>query len=598
MDVQYHGLLQRQCKRYLKEVREVPAAFERFISAVNDAYHQYDNDLNRLERSMELSSQELIQAVARRKQIEEQIILQNKGLATLQNSTVRLMNTLDSQKITSTVLEEGIIMTGAQGGFILLPEEDKGKLCIKEEMDILPGYKDTYLAEDETLMWQSFVTGETLMTEEYKGGQRYLPNAMDGSLTTLMVVPLSVRKEVIALICLLYFKPFDRGQNEIIEMIQQFAVAAAIALDNARLYAIAQGELMERRRIEEELRFLSSHDTLTGLFNRNYFEAEIVKLKENNTALLGLIICDVDGLKIINDTLGHAIGDGILLAAARIMSGIFSNIGQLARIGGDEFAILLPGGDRENLADLCEKIKVRVNEYNELQNTVHLSISTGYASNEKNHMNVTELFKEADNHMYREKMQRAQSTRDSIVHTMMKRLEVREGAATSRARRIEKLAVQLAKASGYPEGALKDIRLLSQFYDVGKVGIPDYIIYKSGALTEREIIELRRHSEVGQRIALVSLELTPIADWVLKHHEWWNGQGYPLGLQGEYIPYEARIIGIVDAYSAMRSDRAYSKALNQQEALKELKRGAGTQFDPVLVEKFIMLMGELSEDEL
>lgn len=135
-----------------------------------------------------------------------------------------------------------------------------------------------------------------------------------------------------------------------------------------------------------------------------------------------------------------------------------------------------------------------------------------------------------------------------------------------------------------------DLRLFAQFHDIGKVGIPDQILFKNGPLTLEEMVIMKRHCEIGYRIAQASPDLLPIAEWILKHHEWWNGKGYPLGLKGEEIPLECRILAIADAYDAMTNDRPYRKALTREEALSEIKKCSGTQFDPRLVDMFLKMM--------
>jgi len=137
----------------------------------------------------------------------------------------------------------------------------------------------------------------------------------------------------------------------------------------------------------------------------------------------------------------------------------------------------------------------------------------------------------------------------------------------------------MGMAVGLPERVISDLKLFAQFHDIGKVGIPDRILFKPGPLTTEEFIEMQRHSEIGCRIAQSSSDLIPIADWILKHHEWWNGQGYPMGLKGEEIPLECRILAIADAYDAMTSDRPYRKALSHGQAIEELVKNAGKQFD-------------------
>ncbi len=187
---------------------------------------------------------------------------------------------------------------------------------------------------------------------------------------------------------------------------------------------------------------------------------------------------------------------------------------------------------------------------------------------------ITRLFKEADDNMYRQKLHHINSNRSEIVQTLMKMLEMRDFITEGHADRLQDIVELMAKHLNLPEYSQSDLRLLAQFHDIGKVGISDNILFKPGPLTEKEYKEMQRHSEIGQRIALASSELASMADWILKHHEWWNGQGYPLGLKEEEIPLECRILAIADAYDAMTSDRPYRQAMSHQEAIKEIKRCA------------------------
>ena len=191
--------------------------------------------------------------------------------------------------------------------------------------------------------------------------------------------------------------------------------------------------------------------------------------------------------------------------------------------------------------------------------------------------------------MFREKLLCHQSIHSSVVQTLNKALEMRDFITEGHAQRIRDLAEKLARSIGLPERSVIDMRLLAQFHDIGKVGIPDRILMKPGPLTPEEAIEMQRHCEVGYRIALAATDLVPIADWILKHHEWWNGQGYPGGLKGERIPLECRILAIVDAYDVLTNDRPYRNGVSHGEALEEIQRYAGIQFDPYLVKKFCQL---------
>lgn len=203
--------------------------------------------------------------------------------------------------------------------------------------------------------------------------------------------------------------------------------------------------------------------------------------------------------------------------------------------------------------------------------------------------NIVTLFKQADDIMYREKLHHSQSTRSAIVQALMKALEARDFYTEGHADRLQELMAKLAVILNLTDNKITDLRLLGQFHDIGKVGIPDQILFKPGPLTRDERIIMQRHPEIGHRIAQSAPDLMPIADWILKHHEWWNGEGYPLGLKGGQIPLECRILAITDAYDAMTSDRPYRQAMHHQAALLELQQCAGTQFDPYLVEQFMQI---------
>jgi len=345
----------------------------------------------------------------------------------------------------------------------------------------------------------------------------------------------------------------------------------------------------EQKLLEDRLKYMSLHDSLTGLHNRAYFEEEMRRLESGRDDSVGIIVCDVDGLKLVNDTLGHENGDLLLMAAAGVIKDSFREGDIVARIGGDEFAVLLPNSKKKIIENACKRIQEAVAKHNAVNPELPLSISVGFAARSDMSTSMSDLFKEADNKMYREKLHRNQSARSAIVQTLMKTLEARDFITEEHAERIQYLVAGLAAAIDLSERSITDLRLLAQFHDIGKIGIPDSILFKPGPLTPEEVIEMQQHCEIGHRIAILAPDLVPIADWILKHHEWWNGQGYPLGIKGEEIPLECRILAIADAFDAMTSDRPYRKAMPQDEALTELEKCAGTQFDPYLVDKFVLL---------
>jgi len=341
---------------------------------------------------------------------------------------------------------------------------------------------------------------------------------------------------------------------------------------------------------EEKLRYLSLHDPLTGLYNRVYFEEEISRIEKTRHGTVGILSCDVDGLKLVNDTLGHDQGDRLLAAAAKVIRNSFRGGDLAARIGGDEFAVILPNTTRSAVENACQRIQEGVASYNAITPELPLSISVGFAIRNGSHKNLKDVYKEADNHMYRKKLYRTQSIRSTIVSTLINTLNARDLTTERHTSRLEKLLVRMAILIGLPESETADLSLFARFHDIGKVGISDAILLKEGPFTPEEWAEMKRHCEIGYRIALSASDLVPIADWVLKHHEWWDGRGYPLGIKGEEIPVECRLLAIADAYEALTSARPYRRPCSHWEAVAELCRYAGTQFDPELLEMFVKML--------
>lgn len=353
-------------------------------------------------------------------------------------------------------------------------------------------------------------------------------------------------------------------------------------------------DITERRQMDEKLKFISTHDGLTGAYNRIFLDQEINRLNDPTFAPVGVIICDLDGLKLVNDSFGHDVGDFFLQRTANILDACFPDH-NVVRIGEDEFGILFPNTSIEFLETAYQKIKQSVKLHNSENPEINLNMSSGYAITGGNIQAVRKLIKEAEYNMGREKLHRIRSTRSAIVQTLVKALEARDFITEGHGDRLQDLVEGQGRAMGLPEQKLADLRLLGQFHDIGKVGIPDRILFKPGRLTVEERIEIQRHCEIGHRIALSSPDLVPIAEGILKHHEWWDGSGYPLGLKGAEIPVECRILSIADAYDAMTNDRPYRTGMSHEDAATRLREGKGTQFDPNLVESFIRL-AEASEN--
>jgi HD-GYP domain-containing protein (c-di-GMP phosphodiesterase class II) len=195
-------------------------------------------------------------------------------------------------------------------------------------------------------------------------------------------------------------------------------------------------------------------------------------------------------------------------------------------VGGDEFAILLPCADSDTIAHAIDRIRRTVRTYN-LSADIPVSMSIGAASRTSLAVTMDDVYKEADNNMYREKLHSSNSARSAIVQTLTNALKERDYITEGHAERLQELVEKIAQKLGMDERVINDLRLFAQFHDIGKVGVPDAILFKTSSLTEDERLIMQRHSEIGHRIALSAPEMVDMSDWILKHHEWWNGEVIP-----------------------------------------------------------------------
>lgn len=302
------------------------------------------------------------------------------------------------------------------------------------------------------------------------------------------------------------------------------------------------------------------------------------------------MICDIDGLKLVNDTLGHPAGDKLLITCAEILRKAVAASGFIARIGGDEFCVILRSSSEKEVSLIPEKMLQAVEDFNNNNPLLPLSISYGITFSKNEQVDMLKLLKEAENKMNYDKLLHNQSAKSNVVGVMMKALEARDYITEGHADRLSEIIEKIAEYLKMPTDKINSLRLFARFHDIGKVGISDTLLFKPGKLSAKEFQEMQKHSEIGFRIAQSSPDLAPIADWILKHHEWWNGKGYPFGLAGEDIPLECRILAVADAYDSMSNDRPYRKALDFQARVEELKKSAGTQFDPDIVEIFLTIL--------
>jgi len=351
-------------------------------------------------------------------------------------------------------------------------------------------------------------------------------------------------------------------------------------------------DITEKKRFEERLKFLSMHDQLTGLYNRAFFEEEMNRLDGGRSYPITMISADLDDLKLVNDSMGHDAGDKLLVVAADILKKTLRSSDILARVGGDEFTVILPRTDAATGEEIAGRIRNNVEEYNDNYPDMPLGLSIGLATSEESNVALQDIFKKADDHMYHDKLHRSNRVRTKTVEALLAALAERDHVTEGHTERLADICRKIGQVINLSSRQLSDLALLAQIHDLGKVGIPDNILFKEGPLTEEEWETMRLHPEKGYRIAITSPDLSGVAELILKHHERWDGNGYPLGLKGTEIPVECRILSIVDAFDAMTNDRPYSKAVNYETAIKEILDCAGTQFDPDLADIFVSLFCE------
>jgi diguanylate cyclase (GGDEF)-like protein len=352
---------------------------------------------------------------------------------------------------------------------------------------------------------------------------------------------------------------------------------------------------------------LALTDPLTGLGNHRHFHERLQRELADAEAghrTLSLCLVDIDDFKHINDSYGHPVGDRVLgQVAARLRQG-----GESFRLGGDEFALLLPGLDAHEAVSVARSIVERVGAA-QLEQVGELTVSAGVATFPVQGVGRDELIRLADSALYwakedgknrarayepayvelKQLQQLAESTdraaRYRAAASLAKAVDARDAYTGSHSERVGELAARISRRLGLDDAQVELTRLAASLHDLGKLAIPEEILRKPSALNESECLVLQRHPQIGFRM-LESLGVEPIADWVLHHHERWDGAGYPDRLRGEEIPLGARIIFVADAYDAMTSERVYRRPLGPEEALEELERCSGSQFDPAIVEAF------------
>ncbi|MCY6369913.1 diguanylate cyclase [Clostridium ganghwense] len=349
-------------------------------------------------------------------------------------------------------------------------------------------------------------------------------------------------------------------------------------------YVLTFSDVSEETKLRNDINYLTFHDQLTGVYNRTYFEKEFSKFDVQEYMPVSIIITDLNGLKLTNDVFGHKAGDDLIKNAAKAITESCREGDLVARLGGDEFIIALPNTDRGTAEEVAKKIHKLCN----IQETVldKVSMAIGIATKEKMRQDMSSVVSEADDDMYSKKFIESKRIREEILEYLKNKLRQNPHNKEQKLIEMGRILIEMGKKMNFSQKQLEELMLYKEAGDIGMLTIPEEILHKGSKLDRKEWDIVKKHPEIGYRISMAIKKFIPIAEYILYHHERWDGKGYPHKLKGEEIPLISRMIAIVEAYDSMTTDREYRKAMNKEEAILEITRCAGTQFDPKLIEVF------------
>jgi len=339
---------------------------------------------------------------------------------------------------------------------------------------------------------------------------------------------------------------------------------------------------------EKQLFEYSYHDNLTGLYNRRYCESRTPEFDRPQHLPLGVIVVDINGLKLMNDVFGHRQGDELIRTTARILSESAGKQDLVCRTGGDEFEIITPGTSEEKLEKFTQRIHKRAR--GTAVGSIQVSFAAGYALKRSPEQDLELVRQEAENNMYGNKIEFADLLKNQMIHLMLKDLNRISNREYTHGKRVSQYCEIIGRTLKLEDKEVANLRILGEIHDIGKIKLSGDILNKPARLTPDECEEVKKHPVTGYQIVKSVDEFTSLAEGILYHHERWDGRGYPKGLSGKMIPLQSRIIAVADAYEAMTSNRSWARRKNREEAVAEMRRHSGSQFDPEILDTFIRIL--------
>ncbi len=530
----------------------------------------------------------------------------------LRNFSIGISDNLDLKDIVKDLIEAIQLAMPAKNIFILLKHEEQGYYYIFHSYYKLEKTDFQVSLSNPIVKW--FIDNNRSLSRvelSYVPCFKSMWETEKKDLNNLgieVITPIKSRNDLIGMIMLTKKKNNMAYLLDDLDLLTYLGTSSAVAIDNARLFAQAQLE--------------SVTDSLTQLYNHGYFRKILLEqYKKTGTNELSLLMIDLDFFKLFNDLYGHFEGDNALITIATILKRLVGDRGISCRYGGEEFTVLLPCYDSKKAYDLAEKIR------NEIQNTFNntsdvtqrfLTASIGICTYPHASPNAEELLKRADWAMYSAKnngknqtviytptvklVQKTPQEREedktmkpanmATVYALTAAIDAKDHYTFGHSQRVAEYTMILARASGLDESHLEIVKEAALLHDIGKIGIPENILTKTGTLSSEEYKILQGHVEMSITIIKHLPSLNHVIPAVIGHHERWDGKGYPRNLKGDNIPFLARLLAITDAFDAMTSERPYRKGYSLNFALEEIKNGRGTQFDPHSTDLFIKLVSE------
>lgn len=339
-------------------------------------------------------------------------------------------------------------------------------------------------------------------------------------------------------------------------------------------------DITKRKEAEERIKYLSYHDSLTGLYNRMFFEEELKRLDTERNLPISIIIGDVNNLKLTNDIFGHSVGDDLLKKVADILRKSCREDDIIARMGGDEFVILLPKTGEPEADSIVERIKDLF--FKEKSYAVQGSISMGIGVKKSNEQNIKAVIKEAEDKMYFEKALNRKAFEREHIKTIIDTLHKRSPIEKTHSENVSNISEKIGMAIPLEDADIKKLTEASYYHDIGKISLDE---------AHSDDYYIRDHSVIGYRILNCFDDTLDLAEYILSHHECWDGTGYPEGLKGQEIPKISRILAVAGAFDSV-SNRLSENSISKEEAVEMIKKQAGAKFDPKIVDVFVNVVNE------